>query len=630
MSLDTLLLGRPLRSSQERAEQIGPAAGVAIFGLDALSSAGYGPEAALTLLIVLGAGGLRYIVPITLSIVGLLIVVFVSYFQTIQAYPGGGGSYTVARENLGEGAGLLAASALMIDYVLTAAVGISAGVGALISAAPALQPHTLGLCLAILGVIAWVNLRGVRDAAAFFMAPTYLFVGTLGAALLWGLIKAAASGGHPVAVSPLPPAAPAVGAAGAWLLLQAFANGCTAMTGVEAVSNGVRAFKEPAVKNARLTLTVIIGILVLLLAGIAWLARAYGIVATDPGRPGYQSVLSMLVAAVAGRGLFYYVTMASILLVLSLSANTAFADFPRLCQTLALDGYLPSSFASRGRRLVYSNGLLVLAGLAGALLLIFGGVTDRLIPLYAVGAFLAFTLSQAGMVVHWKRQGGPKAWRGMILNGAGALTTLGTILVVLAAKFLEGAWVTALLIPALLLMMRSIRRHNDRLGRETAASGPLDLARLERPVVVVPLLRWDEVSKRALRFSYELSGEVEAVHVQVEGRPSALPALWPENVEKPAAAAGVPPAKLVILPSPYRYVLTPLIQHVLGLAKENPGRQVAVVIPEIVEDRWYNQLLHAQHAAMLKALLYVQGNGRIVVVNVPWYLRECARPGSGS
>ena len=620
MNLARLLLGKPLPTSQERAEQIGPAAGLSIFGLDALSSAGYGPEAALTILIPLGAAGLDHVVPITAAIVALLAVVFVSYLQTIEAYPGGGGSYTVARENLGETAALLAASALMIDYVLTAAVGISAGVGALVSAVPALQPHTLFLCLAILAAIAYVNLRGVRDAGAFFMIPTYLFIGTLGGALIWGLAKAAAAGGHPIPAAPLPvPPAPVV-AAGAWLLLQAFASGCTAMTGVEAVSNGVKAFRAPSVKNAKITLSIIIAILIFLLGGIAWLAKAYGIVAVDPDQPGYQSVLSMLIGAIAGKGVFYYVSMVSILLVLSLSANTAFADFPRLCQIIALDGYLPSSFTTRGRRLVYSHGLYVLTFLAGALLFIFGGITDRLIPLFAVGAFLAFTLSQAGMVVHWRRAGGARGARGMVINGAGALVTFGTVLVVLAAKFVEGAWVIALLIPALLFTMKAIHRHYERLRRETAATAPLDLTKLEPPIVIVPIIGWNKVAQKALRFACALSRDVEAVHVLRECTEADLRALWTHDVEAPAAAAGLPSPKLRILPSPYRYMLSPIVSHVLQVAKHNPTRQVAVVIPEIVENRWYNFPLHAQRAAMLKALLYFQGNGGIVVINVPWYI----------
>jgi len=377
MSFLDLLLGKPLANWEEKGERIGPAAGIPIFGLDALSSAAYGPEAALTILIPLGALGVAYIVPTTAAIIILLTIVYFSYRQTIDAYPAGGGSYTVARENLGEGAGLLAASALLIDYVLTAAVGISAGVGSLVSAVPSLLPHTLALCLGILVLITIINLRGVKEAGGVFMIPTYLFLGTLLITILIGVFKAILAHGHPVPVVS-PPAMPAASAmVGAWLLLKAFASGCTALTGVEAVSNGVMAFREPTTRNAKKTLTVIIGLLIILLAGIAWLVNAYRIAATDPGAAGYQSVLSMLITAVMGRGVFYYVSIASILLVLSLSANTAFADLPRLCRIIAVDGYLPRYLSNRGRRLVFSEGIYSLAGLTGLLLIIFGGVTDR-------------------------------------------------------------------------------------------------------------------------------------------------------------------------------------------------------------------------------------------------------------
>ena len=400
LPLRDFIFGKPLATSQERAEQIGPATGIPIFGLDALSSAGYGPEAALTILLPLGLLGAGYIVPISTSIVVLLAIVYFSYLQTIKAYPAGGGSYTVAHENLGESASLLAAAALMIDYILTAAVGISAGVGALVSAWPRLQPHTLSICIGILLFIALINQRGLREAGALFMLPTLVFIGSLLLTIGVGLVRSLAHGGHPVPVVAPHPLSPALVPVSAWLLMQSFASGCTAMTGVEAVSNGVMAFREPRVKNARTTLTIIIGILVVLLLGIAYVARTYSIGATDPGAPGYESVLSQLIGAVAGKGTFYYVAIASVLLVLSLSANTAFADFPRLCHAVAHNGYLPKAFATRGRRLVYSYGIYALTFVAGALLVVFKGVTDRLIPLYAIGAFLAFTLSQAGMVAH--------------------------------------------------------------------------------------------------------------------------------------------------------------------------------------------------------------------------------------
>jgi amino acid transporter len=614
------LLGRPLASEEERAEQVGPAAGIPIFGLDALSSAAYGPEAALTLLLPLGAAGIGYIMPLSASIIVLLTIVYFSYRQTIQAYPGGGGSYTVARQNLGVGAGLLAAAALMIDYVLVVAVGISAGVGALVSAVPSLQSWTLSLCLGILVIITLINLRGLRETGALFTAPTYLFLGCLLAAIVLGGFKSLVSGGHPVPVAPLPSVALASAAPSLWLLLQAFASGCTAMTGVEAVSNGVKAFREPVVQTARRTLTIIIALLIVLLAGIAYLIPAYGIAATDPGQPGYQSVLSMVLSAVAGKGVFYYVSIGSILMVLALSANTAFADFPRLCRAVAQNNCLPHSFATRGRRLVYSQGIYVLAGLSGLILTLFGGVTDRLIPLFAVGAFLAFTLSQAGMVGHWRRVGGKGAARSIAVNGLGAAATGVTVVVVLVAKFAEGAWITMLLIPGLVALMGSVRRHYHRVFLETRSPGPLELHGLTPPLILVPIGNWSNIVKKALQVALEISPRVRALHVDCGESTSTLRQQWSALVEKPARDAGLPAPELVVLTSRYRFVLAPIVDYVLEAERTCPTQELAVLIPELVERHWYHYLLHNKRAAVLKTLLLLKGNKRIVVINVPWYL----------
>jgi amino acid transporter len=622
MTVLDLLLGRPLASDEARAECVGAAAGIPIFGLDALSSAAYGPEAALTLLIPLGAAGIAYIVPISASIIVLLAIVYFSYRQTIQAYPSGGGSYTVARQNLGVSAGLLAAAALMIDYVLVVAVGISAGVGALVSAVPWLQPWTLLLCLMILSVITLVNLRGVRETGLLFTIPTYVFVGCLFLAILLGVVKTLASGGHPIPVALLP-RVPLIGTAPSlWLLLQAFASGCTAMTGVEAVSNGVKAFREPVVSTARRTLTIIIVILSVLLAGIAYLVHAYGIAATIPGQPGYQSILSMLLGAVAGRGTFYYVSITSILLVLALSANTAFADFPRLCRAIAQNNYLPHSFATRSRRLVYSYGIYLLAALAGLLLILFHGVTDRLIPLFAVGAFLAFTLSQAGMVGHWRRVGGKGATRSIIVNGLGAVATGVTVAVVLVAKFVQGAWVTMLLIPVLLVAMAAVRRHYHRVFLETRSVAPLELNDLTPPLVVVPIKNWSHIVKKALRFALKISPHVRAVHVDCGEGSSILRQEWCRFVEEPTQEAGVATPQLVVLPSRYRYILSPIVDYVLEAERTCPNQQIAVLVPELVQRHWYHHILHNKRAAVLKGLLLLKGNQRVVVINVPWYLES--------
>ena len=615
-----LLFGRPLATSEERAEHIGPVAGIPIFGLDALSSAAYGPEAALTLLIPLGLAGVHYIVPVSAAIVVLLTIVYFSYRQTIEAYPQGGGSYTVASQNLGEGAGLLAAAALMIDYILTAAVGISAGVGALISAVPSLQPHTLEMCLCVLVILTIVNMRGVHDTGVVFMIPTYLFTITLLVVIAVGAWHVLSSGGHPQPVMALPTLPPATAAVSWWLLLKVFSSGCTAMTGVEAVSNGVMAFRDPTCKNAKTTLTIIIALLAVLLAGIALLCRAYGIAATPPDAPGYESVLSILTRAVMGHGWFYYLTIGSVLLVLALSANTAFADFPRLTRAIALDNYMPHVFLLRGRRLLYSWGIYVLVALTALLLIVFRGVTDRLIPLYAIGAFMAFTLSQAGMVMHWKRQG--KARLRMFVNGLGAVATGITTLVVLVAKFAEGAWITALLIALMILLMRAVNRHYVEVAREVDLDRPIAPAEVTEPIVVLPIDRWSRISEKALSFALSMSNDIRCIHVVTAGESDSFCDAWEADIAKPLREAGKCVPRLIKLRSPYRYILQPVVDYVLSVERETDLKKVCVLVPELVVRHWWENLLHNRRSDLLKVILLVRGNRRIVVVNIPWYLER--------
>jgi amino acid transporter len=623
MSLTDSLIGKPLATSEERAEHIGVAAGIPIFGLDGLTSAAYGPEAAMTLLIPLGVGGVEYGWRIISAILVLLGIVYFSYRQTIAAYPSGGGSYTVATENLGEMPGLLAAAALMIDYILTAAVGISAGVTALTSAKASLQPHTLLICLVILLLLTIVNLRGVKDTGTAFILPTFLFVGSLLALIGVGMWKTVHAGGHPMPMAPIPPALPAtVGALGTWMLLKAFASGCAAMTGVEAVSNGVMAFGEPRVKRAQRTLTVIIGILMVLLFGIAYLAKTYRVMPMDPDVAGYQSLLSLLVTAVFGRGWFYYATMGSVLLALALSANTAFADFPRLARSIATHDYLPHVFILRGRRLLYSHGIYALTGFTAVILILFGGVTDRLIPLYAIGAFLAFTLSQAGMVVHWmKGEKHPgRGWH-MFVNGIGAVATGITTIVVLVAKFRAGAWVTALLVPVLIGVMMVVKRHYSRVKREMADMTPLNLVNLEEPIVVIPMARWDRITEKAMRFGLVMSKTLKVVHVHSDDdEDGGLAEIWDDHVMAPIIKEGLQEPELVTISSSYRFVISPLMDYILDLEKKNPGRKIAVLLPELVVRHWWENALHNQRVQLLKLLLLLKGNQRIVVVNIPWYL----------
>ena len=623
MSFFDVVFGKPLATSAEHDEHIGVAAGIPIFGLDGLTSAAYGPEQAMYLLIPLGMMGVQqHLLPIFTAILILLAVLYFSYRQTIEAYPNGGGSFTVASENLGMFPGLLAASALMIDYILTAAVGISAGVTALVSAFPRLHPHQTVLCLVVLAIIVVVNLRGVKESGIAFMLPTFMFVGTLLITVAVGCFHAYQAHGHPMPVFPPPPPIPAtMQYLTLWLLLKAFASGCAAMTGVEAVSNGVTAFKEPRSKKANQALTVIITLLIVLLAGLSYVAKAYHITAMAPEDPAYQSVLSIQVAAVFGRGWFYYLTMGSVLAALSFSANTAFADFPRMARAIALQDYFPHVFLIRGRRLLFSHGVYALTGFTALLLIAFKGVTDDLIPLYAIGAFLAFTLSQAGMVKHWLDNREQRHWQiKLFLNGLGAIATGITTVVVLVTKFTSGAWITALLVPSIIGVMMGIKRHYRRVKLETADPTPLRLSNLEPPIVVIPMARWDKISEKAMRFGMLMSPVVKVVHVQSDHDLDTVTPVWERMVLAPIRDARQPEPELVTVTSTFRTILSPLMDYVLKLEDENPGRKVAVLLPELVVRHWWETLLHNQRVQLLKLLLLLNGNQRIVVVNIPWYL----------
>ena len=576
----------------------------------------------MSLLIPLGLLGVQqHLMPIFGAILILLTILYFSYRQTIEAYPNGGGSFTVASENLGDNAGLLAAAALMIDYILTAAVGISAGVTALVSAVPALHPHQLGLCLLILVLIVIVNLRGVKESGFVFMLPTFLFVGTLLATVVVGILHAVAAHGHPVPLATPPPPIPAtMQYLTIWLLLKAFASGCAAMTGVEAVSNGVTAFKEPRSHKANQALTVIIAILIVLLAGLAYVAKAYGVTAMNSDDPAYQSVLSIQVAAVFGRHWFYYLTMGSVLAALSFSANTAFADFPRMARAIAMKDYMPHVFLLRGRRLLFTHGIYALSGFTAVLLIIFRGVTDRLIPLYAIGAFLAFTLSQAGMVRHWIKAKDEKHRHvKLFLNGLGAVATGITLVVVLVAKFTSGAWITAILVPTIIAIMYGIKRHYIRVADETHETKPIRLSDLEQPIVIIPVARWDKLAEKAIRFGLIMSKEVRVVNVQNDTE-CGFDEVWDHMVMEPIRSSGLPVPKLDTVQSNFRTVVSPLMDYILKLEDENPGRKVAVLLPELVVKHWWENFLHNQRIQILKVLLLVRGNQRIVVVNIPWYL----------
>jgi amino acid transporter len=463
MSLTEAIEGKPLAPSEAKKEKLSAWTGVPVLGLDALASTGYGPEAALTILASAGLAGVRYFWVIVLFVVVQLASLYFSYRQTAEAYPNGGGAYNVAKDNFGASTALWAGVALLLDYLLNVAVGISAGIGAVVSAVPSVQSYTLPLCLFVLFTLMVVNLRGIRQSGLFFAVPTFGFVGCMVVVMGLGLGRALLGGGHPHAVVAPPPLPHATAAIGTWFLLKAFANGCTAMTGIEAVSNGVPLFREPKVPNAHKTLTAIMLILSVFLLALGYLCPAYHIGAMNEQQPGYQTVLSQLVAAVAGRNVFYYLSLASIFIVLTYSAQTSFADFPRVCRFLSEDRFLPAGFSKRSRRLVYWQGIVVLTILSASLLILFGGITDRLIPLFAVGAFTAFCFSQAGMVRHWMRKRGRRYRTKLALNAIGATITFVVLMIIIVAKFREGAWLTVIVAPAAVLLLRRIHQHYRRI-----------------------------------------------------------------------------------------------------------------------------------------------------------------------
>jgi len=622
-SLFDKIFGRALKSSERRKQELSVVTGVPVLGLDALSSVAYGPEAALTILVPAGLVGLRFMPMITVSIVVLLAILYFSYRQTIAAYPNGGGAYIVSKQNLGARLGLVAGAALLLDYMLNVAVGISAGVATVVSAVPVLHHYQLALSLFVLLFLTILNLRGIRESGLVFTLPAFAFVGCVGGAVIIGLARVWLSGGHPTPVEPLPKVPQATQAASAWLLLRGFASGCTAMTGIEAVSNGVPLFAKPRVSNARWTLTVIVAVLGVLLLAVAWLCPTYHVSAMDQRRPGYQTILSQLIVAATGSGGFYYVSIASILVILTFSANTSFAGFPRVCRLLAEDEYLPPSFANRGRRLVFTQGISALALISGLILIGFGGITEKLIPLFAIGAFSAFTLSQAGMVGHWLRKRGRGAHISMFINFTGAICTGIALAIIIVAKFTEGAWVTLIIVPGLVLLFQQIHKRYREITREVSRSVELKTAKVQPPIVIIPIGGWDCVAERALRFGMEMSDDVIALHVTTENdATNSLRELWTKNVEQPAKEAKASVPRLEILSSPYRQIYDPILNFVRKTRKEKTDRLIAVIIPELVEPHWYEYLLHNHHGAVLRTLLFRERDQRTIVITTPWYLRD--------
>ncbi len=600
-----LLLGRPIPSSLAHHERLSRVTGLAVLSSDALSSVAYATEEILRVLVVGGLAVLSFSTPIGLLIATLLGLVAFSYRQTIYAYPSGGGAYIVSKDNLGDNAALIAAAALLIDYTLTVAVSIAAGVAAVTSAFPALHINRVELSLAFLTVLAVGNLRGIRESGRIFAVPTYFFIVMMLTLMAAGAWRYLTGGIVPVeAANPLP-----VGGAtiGLFALLTAFSNGCTAMTGVEAVSNGVPAFKPPEAKNAAQTLIAMAVLAIAMFVGITMLAHAYHIVPSET-----ETVVSQIARGTfGGRGVLYFCVQIATMLILVLAANTAYADFPRLASIVARDAYLPRQFANQGDRLAFSNGIVVLSVFAAILLVAFKGDTHALIPLYMIGVFISFTLSQTGMVVHWRRLREP-GWRASaVVNGIGAFATAIVLIIVGVTKTLEGAWIIILLIPVLVAIFKATHRHYTHAASQLSlkdwrGEGP------QHSTVLVPISGVHRAVLQAVGYARSLSSDVRAIFVDVDAAATArVRADW----ERWGGGT-----RLDVLPSPYRSLMEPLMDYIDQLQAANPRDYVTVILPEFVPARWWQHLLHNQTALLIKGALLFRP--RVVVTSVPFHLER--------
>ena len=600
-----LLLGRPIPSSLAHHERLSRVTGLAVLSSDALSSVAYATEEILRVLIVGGVTALSFSSPIGLLIAGLLALVAFSYRQTIYAYPSGGGAYIVSKDNLGDNAALTAAAALLIDYTLTVAVSIAAGVAALTSAFPALHIGRVELALGFLAILAIGNLRGLRESGRIFAVPTYFFIGMMLTLMAAGAWRYMTGGIVPVeAAHPLPAGSATLGL---FALLPAFSNGCTAMTGVEAVSNGVPAFKPPEARNAAQTLITMAILAITMFLGITMLAHVYRIVPAET-----ETVVSQIARGVfGGRGLPYFCVQIATMLILVLAANTAYADFPRLASIVARDGYLPRQFANQGDRLAFSNGIVVLSVCAAVLLIAFKGDTHALIPLYMIGVFISFTLSQTGMVRHWRRLR-ERGWRtSALINGVGAVATAVVLVIVGVTKAMEGAWIIIVLIPVLVAIFKATKRHYQHAARQLSlrgwqGEGP------QHSTVLVPISGVHRAVLQAVGYARSLSGDVRAVFVDVDAAATdRVRADW----EKWGGGT-----RLDILPSPYRSLMEPLLDYIDQLQAEHPHDYVTVILPEFVPARWWQHLLHNQTALLIKGALLFRP--RVVVTSVPFHLER--------
>jgi amino acid transporter len=603
--LKRMLVGPAMPLAQAKHERLGKAVALAVFASDALSSVAYATEEILLVLVLAGSIALAYSLPIALGIAALFAAVVISYRQTVRAYPQGGGAYLVAKDNLGMPPALTAAAALLTDYVLTVAVSVAAGIAAVTSALPLLYPYRIVLCVLAVTGIALANLRGVRESGKLFAAPTYFFVVCTLGMVGWGLIGAALNW---LPEAPYAPHPPGIEGVGLFLILRAYAAGCTALTGVEAVSNGVQALKPPEGRNAQIVMAWLGAIAIVMFLGITYLAYDFGIV---PG--GEETVVSKIARRVFGTGVFYYAVQASTMLILLLAANTSYADFPRLSSILARDRFMPRQLANQGDRLVFSNGILILSGFAIVLLVAFRGDTHALLPLYAIGVFISFTISQSGMVRRWVRLR-EKGWRWRVwVNGTGAIVTFVVLLTLTVTKFEEGAWIVVLVIPLLGAGFVVMHRHYEEVAHELSLEGFEGPPEFQHTVLVVV----GDVHRgvvRAVQYARTLAptAAVRGVYVETD------PARTAKLEEKWAAwGLGVP---LVVLTSPYRTLLRPLLEYIDHIQSKGDEQMVTVVLPEFLPRRWWQHILHNQTALLIKAALLFRKN--LVVADVPYLLKR--------
>lgn len=602
--LKGILVGAPLSTARLAHERLSKVKALAVFSSDALSSSAYATEEILIVLAATGAANLRISVPIAVAIVALLTIVVISYRQTIRAYPNGGGAYIVAKDNLGQGSGLIAAAALLVDYILTVSVSVAAGVAAITSAVQGLAPFRVEIGIGVIALVTLLNLRGVSESATIFATPTYAFIITACALLVVGAIRVTTGSVGPVAHTE---ALAVTKGLGLFLILRAFASGCAALTGVEAISNGVPAFKPPESRNASITLIWMGLVLGVLFMGITLLANHLQIYPSDT-----ETVVSQLGRVIFGHNPVYYFWQAATALILLLAANTSFADFPRLSSLLARDNYMPHQFSFRGDRLAFSNGIIVLGAASALILAVYGGDVTRLIPLYAVGVFVSFTFSQSGMVIHWRRHPEPGSRRSMVVNGFGAVATAVVAVIIIATKFTHGAWLSILIGFVLVMMFRAIHRHYRQVEEESRLpdlSEPLPLA--TRPqAMIVPVTDLNRAAVNALSYARSISPNVTAVHVtDDQENVGTLRERWEKW------AGGIP---LVIIESPYRAFTAPLLRYLDEVQRRDPEARITVVLAEYVPKHLWEHLLHNQTTLRLKAALLFRRN--TVVIDVPHHI----------